>query len=98
MAIKEYLFLKKTSCSIIMATVRSWFDSLRVQLKKFSFLTSWPPCLENQRSWIIKIQADFIRQVSLMLSERTLHEGQNYLLCDGKISGFRNWYIRHDQE
>ena len=95
---KEYLFLKEILCSIIMATVRSWFDSLWVQLKKFSFLTSWPPCLENRQSWIIKIRADFIRQVSLVLSERTLHEGQNYLLCDGKISGFINWYIRHDQE
>ena len=95
---KEYLFLKETLCSTIMATVRSWFDSLWVQLKKFSFLTGWPHCLENRQSWIIKIRGDFVRQVSLVLSERTLHEGQNYLLCDGKISGFRNWYIRHDQE
>ena len=28
-----------------------------------------------------------------MLSERALHEGQNHLLCDDKISGFRNWLI-----
>ena len=32
-------------------------------------------------------------QVSLMLSERRLHEGQNHLFCDDKISGFRNWFI-----
>ena len=32
-------------------------------------------------------------QVSLVLSERRLHEGQNYLFCDDKISGFRNWFI-----
>ena len=28
-----------------------------------------------------------------MLSERALHEGQNHLLCDDKISDFRNWLI-----
>ena len=28
-----------------------------------------------------------------MLSERRLHEGQNHLFCDDKISGFRNWFI-----
>ena len=28
-----------------------------------------------------------------MLSERTLHEGQNHLFCNDKISGFRNWFI-----
>ena len=38
--IKEYLFVKETSSSIVMATVRSLFDSLGVQQKKFSALTS----------------------------------------------------------
>ena len=38
--IKEYLFAKETSSSIVMGTVRSLFDSLGVQLKKFSSLTS----------------------------------------------------------
>ena len=28
-----------------------------------------------------------------MLSQRTLHEGQNHLFCDDNISGFRNWLI-----
>ena len=32
-------------------------------------------------------------QVSLVLSERRLHEGQNHLFCDNKISDFRNWLI-----
>ena len=31
-------------------------------------------------------------QVSLVLPERRLHEGQNHLFCDDKISGFRNWF------
>ena len=92
-AIKEYLFVKETSSSIVMGTGRSLFDSLCIQLNKFSFLTSWPPWLENRQSWIIKIGAEFIMQVSLMLSERRLHEGQNHLFCDDKISGFRNWFI-----
>ena len=93
LAIKEYLFVKETSSSIVMGTVRSLFDSLWVQLKKFSFLTSWPPWLENQQSWIIKIGAEFIIQVSLVLSQRRLHDGQNHLFCDVKISGFKNWFI-----
>ena len=28
-----------------------------------------------------------------MLSERRLHEGQNHLFCDDKISGFRDRFI-----
>ena len=74
-------------------TVRSLFDSLWIQLKKFSFSTSWPLWLENRQSWIIKIVAEFITQVSLVLSERRLLEGQNHLFCDDKISGCRNWFI-----
>ena len=92
-AIKEYLFVKETSSSIVMGTVRSLFDSLWVQLKKFSFLTSWPPWLENRQSWIIKIGAEFIIQVSLVLSQRRLHDEQNHLFCDIKISDFKNWFI-----
>ena len=49
--------------------------------------------MENRQRWIIKIGAEFIIQVSLVLSERALDEGQNHLLCDDKISGFRNWLI-----
>ena len=32
-------------------------------------------------------------QVSLVLSERRLHEGQNHLFYDDKISGFISWFI-----
>ena len=32
-------------------------------------------------------------QVFPVLSERRLHEGQNHLFCNDKISGFRNWFI-----
>ena len=32
-------------------------------------------------------------QVSLVLSKRRLHEGQNHLFCYDKISGLRNWFI-----
>ena len=42
-AIKEYLFVKETSTSIVMGTTRCLFDSLCVQLKKFASLISWPP-------------------------------------------------------
>ena len=56
-AIKEYLSVKETSFSVFMGTVRSLFDLLWVQLNFFSFLTSWPPWLENRQSWIIKIGA-----------------------------------------
>ena len=27
----------------------------------------------------------------MALSKRTLHEGQNHLFCDDKMSGLRNW-------
>ena len=32
-------------------------------------------------------------QVSLVLSQRRVHDGQNHLFCDDKISGFKNWFI-----
>ena len=92
-ATKEHLFVKETSSSIVMGTVRSLFDSLWVQLHKFSFLTSRSPWLENRQSWIIKIGVEFIIQVSLVLSQRGLHDGQNHLFCDVKMSGFKNWFI-----
>ena len=28
-----------------------------------------------------------------MLPERLLHQGQNHLFCNDKISGFRNWFV-----
>ena len=76
-----------------MGTNRCLFDSLWVQLKKFASLISWPTWLENRQSWIIKIRAEFIIQVSLVPSERVQHKEQNHLLCGDKISDFRNWLI-----
>ena len=32
-------------------------------------------------------------QVSLVFSQRRLHDGQNHLFCDAKISSFKNWFI-----
>ena len=92
-ATKEYLFVKETSSSIVMGTVTSLFDSGWVQLHKFSFLTGWSHWLENRKSWIIKTGVEFIIQVSLVHSQRRLHDGQNHLFCDVKMSGFKNWYI-----
>ena len=39
------------------------------------------------------IGAELIMQVSLVLPQRILHDGQNHLLCNVKISGFKNWFI-----
>ena len=46
--------------------------------------------VENQLSWITKIEPELMMEVSLVLSVRQLHEGQNHLLSDSKISGFEN--------
>ena len=32
-------------------------------------------------------------QVSLVLSQRRLHDGQKHLFCDVNISSFKNWLI-----
>ena len=69
-----------------------WF-TLRATEKKIASLISWPTWLQNWQSWVIKIGAEFIIQDSLVLSERTLHEGHNHLFCKDKISSFRNWWI-----
>ena len=91
MAIKEYLFAKETSSSTDIGTVKYLPDSLWVQLKKFPSLISWPLWSENWQKWIIKIGAEFITQISLVFSERTLQEGQNHLFWNDKISGLRDW-------
>ena len=46
----QRILVKETSSYVVMGTVRSLLDSLWVQLKKLSFLTSWPPWLEKQQS------------------------------------------------
>ena len=43
-------------------------------LKKFASLISWPPLLESQQSWIIKIGVEFIKQVSLKdMKDKTIY-------------------------
>ena len=46
--------------------------------------------VENPLSWISKIEPELMMEVSLVLSVRQLHDGQNHLLSDSKISGFKN--------
>ena len=46
--------------------------------------------LENRLSWITKIELEPMMEVSLVLSVRQLHDGQNHLFSDSKISGFKN--------
>ena len=45
--------------------------------------------VENRLSWITKIELEPMMEVSLVLSVRQLHDGQN-LFSDSKISGFKN--------
>ena len=45
---------------------------------------------ENLLSWITKIEAALMMEVSLVLSVRQLHYGQNHLLSESKISGFKS--------
>ena len=63
------LFVNETSSSTVMGTNRCLLDSFWAQLKKFASLISWPPWFENQQIWIIKIGADIIIQLPLVLSE-----------------------------
>ena len=46
--------------------------------------------VENRLSWITKIEPELMMEVSLVLSVRQLHDGQNHLLSESKISGFRH--------
>ena len=46
--------------------------------------------VENLLSWITKIEPELMMDVSLALSVRQLHDGQNHLLSESKISGFKN--------
>ena len=45
---------------------------------------------ENRLSWITKTEPELMMEVSLVLSVRQLHDGQNHLLSGCKISGFKN--------
>ena len=46
--------------------------------------------MENRLSWITKLELEPMMEVSLVLSVRQLHDGQNHLFSDSKISGFKN--------
>ena len=46
--------------------------------------------MENLLSWITKIELELMMEVSLVLSVRQLQDGQNHLLSESKISGFKN--------
>ena len=46
--------------------------------------------VENRLSWITKIELEPMMEVSLVLSVRQLHDGQNHLFSDSKFSGFKN--------
>ena len=46
--------------------------------------------VENRLSWITKIEPKPMMKVSLVLSVKQLHDGQNHLFSDSKISGFKN--------
>ena len=46
--------------------------------------------LENRLSWITKIELEPMMEISLVLSVRQLHDGQNHLFSDSKISGLKN--------
>ena len=46
--------------------------------------------MEKRLSWITKIELEQMMEVFLVLSVRQLHNGQNHLFSDSKISGFKN--------
>ena len=46
--------------------------------------------VENRLSWITKIELKPTMEVSLVPSVKQLHDGQNHLFPDSKISGFKN--------
>ena len=78
---------KDNSSSTVMGTFDS--DSEEQLNSCWSFL-SLECKMENQLRWITKIEPKLMMDVSLVLSVRQLHNGQNHLCFDSKISGFKN--------
>ena len=78
---------KDTSSSTGMGTFKS---KSREQLNTCWSFISFECEVENELSWITKIEPELMMEVSLVLSVRQLHDGQNHLLSDSKISGFKN--------
>ena len=78
---------KDASSSTVMGTFESNSEE---QLN-----TCWPFIspekeVKNLLSWITKIEPELMMDVSLVLSVRQLHDAQNHLLSESKISGFKN--------
>ena len=46
--------------------------------------------MENRLSWITKTELEPMMEVSLVLSVRQLHDRQDHLFSDSKISDFKN--------
>ena len=78
---------KDTSSSTVMGTFNS---NSGEQLNTCWSFISLECEVENRLSWITKIEPEPMMEVSLVLSVRQLHDGQNHLFSDSKISGFKN--------
>ena len=78
---------KDTSSSMVMGT----FNSRSGKQLNTSWSFSSLECeVKNRLIWITKIETELMMEVSLVLSVRQLHDGQNHLLSGCKISGFKN--------
>ena len=78
---------KDISSSTFLAT----FDSKsEEQLNTYWSFISLQCEVENPLSSITKIEPELMMEVCLGLSVRQLHDGQNHLLSNSKISGFKN--------
>ena len=47
--------------------------------------------VENRPSWITRIEPKSMMEVCLEISVRQLHDGQNHLFSNSKISGFNKF-------
>ena len=77
---------KDTSSSTVIGTFKSKSGE---QLNTCWSFISLECEVENRLSWITKIEPELMMEVSLVLSVRQLHDGQNHSLSDSKTSGFK---------
>ena len=69
----------------------SYGNQSEEQLNTCWYFISLVQCeVENRLTWVTKIEPKPMMEVSLVLFVRQLHNRQNHLFCDFKISGFRN--------
>ena len=78
---------KDTSSSTVMRTFNS---NSGEQLNTSWSFNSLECEVENRLSCITKIELEPMIEVSLVLPVRQLHDGQDHLFSDSKISGFKN--------